>query len=64
MNSSKPKVNFDLLVPVAPILSTNAAALMDLWKAQMAWTALVGLPTPSLQKLSGDVPVDLEDLLK
>ncbi|MFZ1119545.1 MAG: hypothetical protein WAN81_04860 [Candidatus Binataceae bacterium] len=64
MNSSKTKIIFELSVPVAPILSANAAALMDLWKAQMAWTAIVGLPRPSLNKSSSEKTVDLEDLLK
>jgi hypothetical protein len=37
---------------------------MDLWKAEMAWRAIVGLPSPPLKKPSSEIPTDLEDLLK
>jgi len=50
-------------IMLSPLLSESAPALMNLWKAQMAWTSLVGLPTiPS--KVSDDVTPSLEDFLK
>ena len=63
MNSSKTNVNYDLMVPVVPILGANGAILMDLWKAQMVWTTAVGSPIPPPNP-SVQIPVDLKDLLK
>lgn len=62
MNSSP--VDYDIM-PLSPLFGESAAALMALWKAQMAWVSLVG-PTvaPPLPRLPDDIPADLEDLIK
>jgi hypothetical protein len=61
MNFSNPKqLDYGLLI--SPIFGVTAPALIDLWKAQIAWDSRVGLP----QSPSVEIPDSkkIEDLLK
>jgi hypothetical protein len=61
MNFSNNKLDPDL-VAVSPMLGENAPALIDLWKAQMVWISLVGLPVPPSPP--DEAPAKLKDFLK
>jgi hypothetical protein len=61
MNFSNNKVGDFIML--SPLLGENGPVLMDLWKAQMVWTSLVGLPVVPA-KFPDDAPTSLEDLPK